>query len=92
MSIVYGYEVSGTDDQYLKISRKALDRLARAVLPGAFVVNAFPILRFLPEWLPGITFWRFAKDTRPYVDALKNIPFDIVKKGMVGWVTLLEGV
>lgn len=83
MSTVYAYELSGTNDQYLKIAREALGRLGRAVFPGTFIVNTFPTLRFLPEWLPGITFWRFANDTRPYADAMKNLPFDIVKKGMV---------
>lgn len=41
-------------------------------VPGRFLVEAFPILRYLPAWFPGAQFKRYASATKREVVAIVN--------------------
>jgi hypothetical protein len=60
MATVYGYEVKPSNDRFVALSEKAVKKLSDSFLPGAAVVNAFPILRYMPSWMPGAGFQRVA--------------------------------
>ena len=60
MSTIYGYEVKPSNDRFVTISENAVKKLSDLFLPGAMAVNTFPILRYLPSWMPGAGFQRFA--------------------------------
>ena len=60
MATLYGYEVQKTNDHFVGLAEDALKRLSDSVFPGAVAVNTFPILRYLPSWMPGADFQRFA--------------------------------
>ncbi len=47
MNVTYGIEVSDEDDRYITVAEKALDGMAKAAHPGAFLVDIFPIRTFL---------------------------------------------
>lgn len=61
MSTVYGYNVGPVNDRFVLISEAAVRKLGESVFPGAAIVNAFPLLRYLPSWMPGCGFKRFAE-------------------------------
>lgn len=42
MGVVYGIEVSPKDDRYISVAETALDGMARAANPGAFLVDIIP--------------------------------------------------
>jgi len=60
MSTIYGYEVKPSNDRFVIISENAVKKLTESFFPGAVAVNTFPILRYLPYWMPGAGFQRFA--------------------------------
>ncbi|KAF7374545.1 O-methylsterigmatocystin oxidoreductase [Mycena sanguinolenta] len=82
MATVYGYEVQPTNDHFVGISEDAMKRLSDSVFPGAVVVNTFPILRYLPSWIPGAGFQRFADECRQLIKEMREAPFDLVKQNM----------
>ncbi|KAI0066585.1 cytochrome P450 [Artomyces pyxidatus] len=82
MSLVYGYDLVGEDDLYL---RTALDTNAistRTLLPGSVIVNDLPFLKHLPEWLPGMGFKALARKGDKLGQDMVNLPFDLVKENM----------
>lgn len=42
MSVIYGIEISPKADRYIDIAEKALEGMAKAAAPGAFLVDIFP--------------------------------------------------
>ena len=41
------------------------------------------LVRFLPEWFPGMEFQRLGRKWKPIVDGFRNAPFDFAKNAMV---------
>jgi hypothetical protein len=60
MATVYGYDVKPSNDRFVALSENAVQKLSESFFPGAVAVNTFPILRYLPSWMPGAGFQRFA--------------------------------
>ncbi|KAF7364916.1 O-methylsterigmatocystin oxidoreductase [Mycena venus] len=60
----------------------AVMKLGQSVFPGAAVVNAFPILKHLPSWMPGAGFQRFAAESRQMVQEMREVPYNFVKQNM----------
>ncbi|KAJ6508710.1 cytochrome P450 [Mycena sanguinolenta] len=81
METVYNYEVK-PDDHFVALAEHAAQKLADSVLPGAFVVNVFPILRYLPSWMPGGGFHRVAAEARQLTEEMREVPFEFVKRNM----------
>jgi len=81
--LTYGYQVRDGDDPFINLIEKANNNFNAATVPGAFLVDFFPILKRLPEWLPGSGFLKtarlWAKDTAEMVD----VPYDYTKQEMV---------
>ncbi|KAF7346399.1 O-methylsterigmatocystin oxidoreductase [Mycena sanguinolenta] len=57
-------------------------KLSDSVFPGAAAVNTFPILRYLPSWMPGAGFQRFAAEARRLNKEMREVPFEFVKQNM----------
>ncbi|KAF5390053.1 hypothetical protein D9757_003792 [Collybiopsis confluens] len=61
MDVTYG--IQGREaEPFLKTAIETLDSVAVAGTPGAFYVDQFPILKYVPEWFPGATFKRKARE------------------------------
>ncbi|KAF7324281.1 O-methylsterigmatocystin oxidoreductase [Mycena sanguinolenta] len=82
MAIVYGYEVQPTNDRFVALAENAANKLSEAVLPGSVVVNTFPFLRYLPSWMPGAGFQRYAAECREVTKEMQKVPFNFVKQNM----------
>ncbi|KAF7374558.1 Cytochrome p450 [Mycena sanguinolenta] len=82
MAIVYGYEVQPTNDHFVGLAEDAVKRISDSVFPGAVAVNTFPILRYLPSWMPGTDFQRFAAECRQLIKEMREAPFKFVKQNM----------
>jgi hypothetical protein len=46
LSVAYGMETDTADNQYIRLYRKMIGSLGRAAVPGAFVVDVFPLREF----------------------------------------------
>lgn len=81
--VVYGIQVRDMNADYVVNARTALEGFVRSGEPGAFWVEFFPFLRFIPSWVPGATFKRFVEHYRPFVQRTFRGPFQIVKDSLV---------
>jgi len=79
----YGYEVKDVDDDYVALINRANTNFNRAGTPGAFLVDALPFLKYLPEWLPGTGFLALAKEWKKATMDMAEIPYSFTKKQMV---------
>lgn len=83
MSVAYGYEITSSEDPFIEMAEEAMAMLSNATSPGAILVNALPILQYLPAWFPGAGFKRFANKCRGLTDQMRDGTFEAVKKKMV---------
>lgn len=81
-SIVYGYDINSLEDPFYVLAEEAIDSGSRALLPGAFAVNIFPVLRHVPRWAPGGAFHAFAEKCEKITTRMMEEPFALVKDGM----------
>ena len=44
------------NDLYIKITEEAIGAAAELLVPGAFIVDIIPILKYVPEWVPAPIF------------------------------------
>ncbi|KAJ7819419.1 cytochrome P450 [Mycena olivaceomarginata] len=82
MATVYGYDVKPSNDRFVALSENAVQKLSESFFPGAVAVNTFPILRYLPSWMPGAGFQRFAAECRQITREMRQAPFDFVKQNI----------
>ncbi|KAF9001516.1 cytochrome P450 [Cyathus striatus] len=76
LSEVYGLDIKSDDDPYINLSEEVLKLIARMTIPGAFLVETFPLLRYIPEWFPGAHFQKFAKKARKMCKQVLNVPYN----------------
>ncbi|KAJ7762784.1 cytochrome P450 [Mycena maculata] len=62
MKISYGYPVTRNDDHFVALAEEGIKIASMASAPGKWLVDSFPILRFLPDWFPGAGFKTKAKE------------------------------
>jgi hypothetical protein len=61
MDIVYGIKVQESGDRYISLVEEVITRASEVAVPGAFLVDLFPILKYyVPSWFPGAGFQRKA--------------------------------
>ncbi|KAK7695652.1 hypothetical protein QCA50_000288 [Cerrena zonata] len=80
LMITYGYSVKEGADAYVDIADKTVDEFGQATTPGAFLVDALPILRYIPSWFPGAHFQKLAAQWRRNVVQMVETPFEFVKE------------
>ncbi|CCM01268.1 uncharacterized protein FIBRA_03317 [Fibroporia radiculosa] len=81
--ITHGYGVANLDDPMTQLAEQTNDDFSRAATPGAFLVDAFPILQYVPDWFPGAGFKRKAKEWRKSSDKLRNEPYEMVEQQVI---------
>ncbi|KAF9527932.1 cytochrome P450 [Crepidotus variabilis] len=82
MSIMYDHEVASQDDRFIKVAETANQKFAIGSTPSVFLVNVFPILRFVPAWFPGAGFKLFAREASLLAQQMLNDPIDMVRERM----------
>ncbi|KAI0088550.1 cytochrome P450 [Irpex rosettiformis] len=50
-SSVYGWPALGTETNYAKLMQDFVTRITSAAAPGAFLVDFFPIMKYIPAWM-----------------------------------------
>ncbi|KAJ3481790.1 hypothetical protein NLJ89_g12184 [Agrocybe chaxingu] len=80
LGLTYGYEVQDGEDPYVNLIEGANDNFNASTVPGAFPVDFFPILKSLPEWLPGMGFMQLARKWKKDTLAMIEVPYEFTKK------------
>jgi hypothetical protein len=73
--MTYSINVRPYNDPYIKVVEEAAHCLAQMAVPGAFLVDVFPILKYVPEWFPGAKFQTTAAMMRKHAVTMRNTTF-----------------
>ncbi|QRW25889.1 cytochrome P450 family protein [Rhizoctonia solani] len=79
MKVTYGYSIIGSNDPYILASDEAFRSLIPAVTES-YLVDSYPIIQYLPSWLPGMGFKRMAQEARKYPTKMAREPFEWTKE------------
>ncbi|KAF9000229.1 cytochrome P450 [Cyathus striatus] len=77
--LVYGYQVEKEDDPYIMLVSNALNLIGSIAIPGKYLVEFLPYLRFVPAWFPGAGFKRIAREVGRKASQIENAPFQWAK-------------
>ena len=83
MKIGYGIAVQESDDPYISIAEELLSGAAEFGVPGAFLVDLFPILKYVPSWFPGAGFQKKAARWKEIGYMMADKPFYHVQEQLV---------
>ncbi|PAV18972.1 cytochrome P450 [Pyrrhoderma noxium] len=83
LSIAYGYQVEhATPDPLVRFVEYTMHKLHESAIPGKWLVDIIPILRFLPNWIPGTGFKDVARDCAQLLDEITQVPYAFTKRQM----------
>ncbi|TFK48195.1 cytochrome P450 [Heliocybe sulcata] len=80
LKVAYGWTVEGNDDYFVSLMEEAFQLSAEINAPGKWLVDAFPLLRFVPTWFPGARFKREAERYRGRMSEVESVPHKWAKK------------
>jgi hypothetical protein len=83
ISITYGIDVLPKNDPYIATAENAVQPLFIAAVPGTFLVDTFPWLKYVPDWMPFAGFKRKAKEWRKLAMAMVENPYKAGKEKIV---------
>uniref|UniRef100_A0A8H7XX85 Cytochrome P450 n=1 Tax=Psilocybe cubensis TaxID=181762 RepID=A0A8H7XX85_PSICU len=83
LSITYGLDVLADNDPYIKVAEQSLAGFAEAAVPGAFLVDSFSLLKYVPEWFPGAGFQTKARIWRDAAFEMRDYTFKGAKKNVL---------
>ncbi|KAI0350839.1 O-methylsterigmatocystin oxidoreductase [Trametes cingulata] len=82
MDAVYGIRVAEQADPFVSLSEKVATTFSTIVVPGRYLVEVVPWLRYLPAWFPGAKFKRDALSWRSDVAAARDLSYDVSVEAM----------
>lgn len=93
MQITYGITIQpGEGDIYVSTAERALKSVSDATVPGTFLVDLIPAMKYIPEWFPGAYFQRQAATWRQLKNDFLELPFNHVRQLMVRLIMLYDAV
>ena len=75
MSMTYGVEVKDTDDPLIGLAEVAVKSASQSIIPGAYLVDLIPILKYIPEFVPGAGFQKKARVWRKVQEDSREKPY-----------------
>jgi hypothetical protein len=81
--MTYSLKIQPYNDPYIRIVEEAAEALAELLIPGAFLVDIIPIMKYIPEWFPGARFQSKAAMLRKHAGIVRNMTFAATEKLMV---------
>ncbi|KAK0460550.1 cytochrome P450 [Desarmillaria tabescens] len=76
----YGHQPS---TEYIKLAKTVMHQTGEAFQPGRWAVNFIPALKWVPAWLPGAGFQKWARESRELFFEVTRQPFYDLKNEMV---------
>ena len=83
LSMTYSIKVQPHNDPYIKVAEEAVAAVTELLIPGAFLVDIIPILKYVPEWFPGAKFHSKAAVMREHAGRIRNTTFVATEEIMV---------
>ncbi|KAI0644111.1 cytochrome P450 [Trametes meyenii] len=79
LSITYGLSVDAADSKYITQADETMEIISQSTVPGAFLADFIPWMRYLPWWLP---FQKAARRGHDSILKMVTVPFEHVKREM----------
>ncbi|CEL57301.1 O-methylsterigmatocystin oxidoreductase OS=Aspergillus flavus (strain ATCC 200026 / FGSC A1120 / NRRL 3357 / JCM 12722 / SRRC 167) GN=ordA PE=2 SV=1 [Rhizoctonia solani AG-1 IB] len=76
----YGYRFKSDKDPFYMNAAQASHNLFNAAMTSNFLVNAFPILSRVPDWIPGTGWKRTAREWRDQKTEAVDAPYEWAKQ------------
>lgn len=83
MRTAYGFDDIRQNESLIHIAETLMLEHSEAVMPGKFLVNYFPILRYVPSWFPGAGFKRRSEEVAQMSYKVQHAPFEEAKRDVV---------
>ncbi|KAF9449723.1 cytochrome P450 [Macrolepiota fuliginosa MF-IS2] len=82
MRVAYGYTIAGLDDTFVRVAEETTRITDKTMANGSWLVDYYPIARYIPPFLPGGGFKCTGKVWRERLSYLSDVPHQWVKKQM----------
>ncbi|KAI1421045.1 cytochrome P450 oxidoreductase OrdA-like protein [Xylaria sp. FL1777] len=83
LKMIYGYTIEAhKPDPLVELAATALDQFSASTVPGAWLVDVIPVLRYMPEWMPGTGFKSTAREWRKKLRNVTETPLRFTRKQM----------
>ncbi|KAF9492128.1 cytochrome P450 [Pleurotus eryngii] len=82
MDVSYGVRVLEKGDLHTLTAEEAFSSLNAATVPGAFLVDLFSVLKYIPSLIPGTGFKRLAEHAAKVNTVMATCPWDAVKEAL----------
>ncbi|PPQ99417.1 hypothetical protein CVT24_005404 [Panaeolus cyanescens] len=83
MKTVYGITISSdNNDPWMLTIFESLQSMVKAGIPGLYLVDHIPILKYIPSWFPGAEFKREAEKGMKITNKLVVKPYEAVKESL----------
>ncbi|KAJ3543083.1 hypothetical protein NM688_g5901 [Phlebia brevispora] len=79
LQIAYGQEVRN-DESLVSLTHEVMKIFDVVAMPGAWLVDTIPVLKYVPSWFPFAEFKRYGEYGRQVTMELLNKPYEDVKK------------
>ncbi|KLO15505.1 cytochrome P450 [Schizopora paradoxa] len=81
MMFSYGHEVADEQDPFVELAERGLSELSD--FGRFFFVDVFPILKYVPDWIPGAGFKKRANEVRKISTAMRVEPYNETKEALL---------
>ncbi|CCL98338.1 uncharacterized protein FIBRA_00332 [Fibroporia radiculosa] len=82
MEVTYGHIATAADDGFIEWADDIITRMQEAGSAGTTITDFFPILKYVPEWMPGAGIKRRVSGLRSEVQQLHDVPYERVKSAV----------
>ncbi|KAJ6576760.1 cytochrome P450 [Mycena sp. CBHHK59/15] len=84
LETTFGLQVqpSGDPDPFIAAAKQAVEAMTETGLFGTYIVDYLPILKYIPVWVPYVTFKKQAREWKKSSDIAAHVPFNILKTRM----------
>ncbi|KAL1707952.1 cytochrome P450 [Schizophyllum commune] len=81
LHIAYGYKIEEKGvDPMIALADQVMKEFSEIAQPGAYLVDFLPLLKSLPDWLPGTGFKKTAKAYKKTLDDVGELPIAHVRE------------
>ncbi|KAI0070606.1 hypothetical protein K474DRAFT_763986 [Panus rudis PR-1116 ss-1] len=80
LRFAYGLQGEMVDSEYISDSKAMMHTVTTVSLPGSYLVDFLPWLRYLPHWFPFTEFQRIGKECRDQLQDFHSRPLRYVKE------------
>ncbi|KIJ40650.1 hypothetical protein M422DRAFT_173441 [Sphaerobolus stellatus SS14] len=83
MEVTYGIHVKAEGDPYLMAAEASVKAFEEVGVPGAFLVDILPWMKYIPHWVPGAAFKQKGRKWAKSISDMKELPFQTTKTAML---------